>query len=233
MIVGGLIARVVAELRDAGRRLGGAIGHESALARRAASATRRARCVRGGRARSRSPSATSRRESQASTSRPTAAPPIPTYAWGADVVEVEVDPDTLGGPPGAGDRGLRGRPRHPPDALRRPDRGRHAPGARLGAHGRGQAEGRPLPQRPARHLHHPDHPGHAADRRPPARAPVGGRARSAPKGVGELPMDGGAPAVAQAIENATGIAVTDEIPATPERLLRMAAVRGRPWGGGG
>ena len=26
----------------------------------------------------------------------TAAPPIPTYAWGADVVEVEVDPDTLG-----------------------------------------------------------------------------------------------------------------------------------------
>ncbi|HYN19843.1 MAG TPA: molybdopterin cofactor-binding domain-containing protein, partial [Thermoanaerobaculia bacterium] len=39
------------------------------------------------------------------------------------------------------------------------------------------------------------------------------------KGVGELPMDGGAPAVAQAIENATGLSVT-EIPATPERLLR-------------
>ncbi len=38
------------------------------------------------------------------------------------------------------------------------------------------------------------------------------------KGVGELPMDGGAPAAAQAIENATGIAVT-AIPATPERLL--------------
>ncbi len=39
------------------------------------------------------------------------------------------------------------------------------------------------------------------------------------KGVGELPMDGGAPAAAQAIENATGIPVA-EIPATPERLMR-------------
>jgi CO/xanthine dehydrogenase Mo-binding subunit len=37
------------------------------------------------------------------------------------------------------------------------------------------------------------------------------------KGVGELPMDGGAPATCGAIENATGLAV-DEIPATPERL---------------
>ena len=34
-------------------------------------------------------------------------------------------------------------------------------------------------------------------------------------------MDGGAPAVAQAIENATGIRVT-EIPATPEKLLRWS-----------
>ena len=34
------------------------------------------------------------------------------------------------------------------------------------------------------------------------------------KGIGELPMDGGAPAVVQAIENATGLRVT-EIPATP------------------
>ena len=38
------------------------------------------------------------------------------------------------------------------------------------------------------------------------------------KGVGELPMDGGAPAVASAIEDALGIHV-DHIPATPERLL--------------
>jgi CO/xanthine dehydrogenase Mo-binding subunit len=38
------------------------------------------------------------------------------------------------------------------------------------------------------------------------------------KGVGELPMDGGAAAIVQAIQNATGIEAT-EIPATPERLL--------------
>ncbi|PKN31603.1 MAG: xanthine dehydrogenase, partial [Deltaproteobacteria bacterium HGW-Deltaproteobacteria-20] len=37
------------------------------------------------------------------------------------------------------------------------------------------------------------------------------------KGIGELPMDGGAPALAAAIEHATGI-VFDRIPMTPERL---------------
>jgi len=41
------------------------------------------------------------------------------------------------------------------------------------------------------------------------------------KGVGELPMDGGAPAIAAAVYNATG-AFVSEIPITPERL--MAAV---------
>jgi CO/xanthine dehydrogenase Mo-binding subunit len=40
------------------------------------------------------------------------------------------------------------------------------------------------------------------------------------KGVGELPMDGGAPAVASAIEDALGIHV-DHVPATPERLLAL------------
>ncbi len=38
------------------------------------------------------------------------------------------------------------------------------------------------------------------------------------KGIGELPMDGGAPALAAAIEHATGI-VFDRIPMTPERLF--------------
>ncbi len=38
------------------------------------------------------------------------------------------------------------------------------------------------------------------------------------KGVGELPMDGGAPAIVAAIENATGIAQRN-IPATPENLM--------------
>jgi CO/xanthine dehydrogenase Mo-binding subunit len=42
------------------------------------------------------------------------------------------------------------------------------------------------------------------------------------KGVGELPMDGGAPAVAAAVENALGIgAVVDRIPLTGEELHRL------------
>jgi CO/xanthine dehydrogenase Mo-binding subunit len=45
------------------------------------------------------------------------------------------------------------------------------------------------------------------------------------KGVGELPMDVGAPAVVAAIADATGAWVTD-LPATPERIL--AALTGRP-----
>jgi CO/xanthine dehydrogenase Mo-binding subunit len=39
------------------------------------------------------------------------------------------------------------------------------------------------------------------------------------KGVGELPMDGAAPAIAAAIFNATGV-LPQEIPITPERLLQ-------------
>ena len=38
------------------------------------------------------------------------------------------------------------------------------------------------------------------------------------KGVGEIPMDGPAPAVAQAIEAATGV-VLDNLPMTPERII--------------
>jgi CO/xanthine dehydrogenase Mo-binding subunit len=40
------------------------------------------------------------------------------------------------------------------------------------------------------------------------------------KGVGELPMDGGAPAVLSAIEDALGVHAT-HVPATPERLLAL------------
>jgi CO/xanthine dehydrogenase Mo-binding subunit len=46
------------------------------------------------------------------------------------------------------------------------------------------------------------------------------------KGIGELPMDGAAPAVVGAIENATGI-VVDEIPATPERIFAASEARGK------
>jgi CO/xanthine dehydrogenase Mo-binding subunit len=38
------------------------------------------------------------------------------------------------------------------------------------------------------------------------------------KGLGEIPLDGPAPAVAQAIEAATGI-VLDTLPMTPERVF--------------
>jgi CO/xanthine dehydrogenase Mo-binding subunit len=47
---------------------------------------------------------------------------------------------------------------------------------------------------------------------------------SGAKGIGELPMDGGAPAALQAVENATGL-IADEAPATPEVLLELQANR--------
>jgi CO/xanthine dehydrogenase Mo-binding subunit len=46
------------------------------------------------------------------------------------------------------------------------------------------------------------------------------------KGIGELPMDGAAPAIANAIEDATGVSM-DRIPITPEALMAaMEAARG-------
>ncbi len=55
-------------------------------------------------------------------------------------------------------------------------------------------------------------------------APFSGAPHGA-KGVGELPMDVGAPAVVAAIADATGAWITD-LPASPERIL--AALAGRP-----
>jgi CO/xanthine dehydrogenase Mo-binding subunit len=55
-------------------------------------------------------------------------------------------------------------------------------------------------------------------------APFAGAPHGA-KGVGELPMDVGAPAVIAAIADATGVWITD-LPASPERIL--AALAGRP-----
>lgn len=46
------------------------------------------------------------------------------------------------------------------------------------------------------------------------------------KGLGELPMDGGAPALVAAINHATGIFLS-EIPATPERILAALEQAGR------
>ena len=42
------------------------------------------------------------------------------------------------------------------------------------------------------------------------------------KGIGELPMDGPAPAIIAAIHDATGVWL-DEIPATPEKVLAACA----------
>ena len=41
---------------------------------------------------------------------------------------------------------------------------------------------------------------------------------SGAKGIGEIPLDGGAPAVAAAIEDATGLRMR-HLPITPERLM--------------
>jgi CO/xanthine dehydrogenase Mo-binding subunit len=50
------------------------------------------------------------------------------------------------------------------------------------------------------------------------------RGPSGAKGIGELPMDGPAPAIIAAIHDATGIWL-DEIPATPEKVLAACASR--------
>jgi CO/xanthine dehydrogenase Mo-binding subunit len=42
------------------------------------------------------------------------------------------------------------------------------------------------------------------------------------KGIGELPMDGPAPAIFNAVANATGADVT-RLPLTPERLMDLTA----------
>ncbi|HKQ17186.1 MAG TPA: hypothetical protein VJS87_01480, partial [Solirubrobacterales bacterium] len=60
-------------------------------------------------------------------------------------------------------------------------------------------------------------------------APYSGAPHGA-KGVGELPMDVGAPAVVDAIHDATGVWI-NELPATPERIL--AALTGAGAGAGG
>ncbi len=144
-------------------------------------------------------------------------PAYPTYAWGADIAEVEVDPDTLAVRP------LRmavaaevGRAIHPRLCIGQIE------GGTLQAVGWGLLEeikldqGRYLNDRLATYIiptamDAPDLDVELLEAAFPD-GPFGA------KGIGELPMDGGAPAVVAAIENATGL-VVDEIPATPERLF--------------
>ncbi len=140
----------------------------------------------------------------------------PTYAWGADVVEVEVDPDTLE------TRLLHatavcevGRAIHPTLCAGQIEGGTlQALGWALceemkvegGRYGNDRLATYVIPtirDTPAMAVHLLEHPWEGG--------PFGA------KGVGELPMDGGAPAALAAIENAVGV-VGDVIPATPERL---------------
>jgi CO/xanthine dehydrogenase Mo-binding subunit len=141
----------------------------------------------------------------------------PTYAWGADVVEVEVDPDTLSVRPVHVTAVCEvGKAIHPTLCAGQIEGGTlQALGWALMEEVKLQ-DGRYLNDRLATYIiptiqDSPRIDVHLLER-PWDGGPFGA------KGVGELPMDGGAPAAAQAIENATGIPVA-EIPATPERLL--------------
>ncbi len=140
-----------------------------------------------------------------------------TYAWGADVIEVEVDPDTLEVRPlEATVVAEVGRVVHP--VLCRGQ----IEGGTLQSIGWATVEemkldrGRYLNDRLATYIIPTikDAPRMQVEllERPWEGGPSGA------KGVGELPMDGGAPAVVQAVENAIGIAGT-EAPCTPEKLL--------------
>lgn len=144
----------------------------------------------------------------------------PAYAWGADVAEVDVDPETLAV-----------RPVHVTSvcevgrAIHRTMCIGQIEGGTLQAIGHALWEeikmegGRPLNDRLATYIIPTFQDAPRVDvhllERPWEGGPFGA------KGIGELPMDGGAAAIVQAIENATGIVPT-EIPATPEKLLEWS-----------
>ncbi|MBD3334761.1 MAG: molybdopterin-dependent oxidoreductase, partial [Candidatus Eisenbacteria bacterium] len=142
------------------------------------------------------------------------------YSWGAHVVEVEVDPWTMTVRPLKASVVVEiGRAIHPVLAA-----GQVAGGALQGmAYGYLEelkhAGGRALNDRMATYIIPTilDTPEISVgiEELPYAGGPYGA------KGLGELPFNGGAPAIAAAVEDATGIAV-DELPITPERLLQSA-----------
>ena len=150
----------------------------------------------------------------------------PTYAWGCNVVEVEVDPDTLATRPIKVTSVCEvGRAIHPTLCAGQIEGGTlQAVGWALSEE-MALDEGRYQNDRLATYiiptaLDSPEIEVHLLER-PWEGGPFGA------KGVGELPMDGAAPAVAQAIENATGLSV-ERIPATPERLFTAGPVAEGP-----
>ena len=141
----------------------------------------------------------------------------PTYGWGADVVEVSVDPDTLETRLSRATAVCEvGRVLHPTLCRGQIE------GGTLQALGWALMEeikvedGRYLNDRLATYIIPTFKDSPIIDVLLLEKPWQGGLVGA--KGVGELPMDGGAPAVASALENATGIQV-DTIPATPERLF--------------
>ena len=148
----------------------------------------------------------------------------PTYAWGADVAEVEIDPDTLAVRPVRVTAVCEiGRAIHPTLCAGQ------IQGGTLQAVGWALLEemkmkdGRYLNDRLATYIIPTIEDAPRIDVHLLESGWEGGPFGA--KGVGELPMDGGAPAVLQAIENATGIVPT-AVPATPERLLGWSATEG-------
>jgi CO/xanthine dehydrogenase Mo-binding subunit len=209
MIVGGVLARVMGEIRDRVR----------AVARPGESFREAAR-----RLRAEGPVEVTHRHEppewqtfDESTYRGAA---YPTYAWGADVAEVEVDPDTLAVRPVRVTAVCEvGRAIHPTLCAGQIE------GGTLQAVGWALLEeiklkeGHYLNDRLATYIIPTIQDSPRIDVHLLERGFEGGPFGA--KGIGELPMDGGAPAILQAIENATGIVPT-EVPATPERLLQWA-----------
>jgi CO/xanthine dehydrogenase Mo-binding subunit len=140
------------------------------------------------------------------------------YSWGADVVEVEVDPCTMEVKVLSATAVAEiGRAIHPVMAIGQIE------GGTLQALGFGSMEemktrgGAFVNDRMATYiiptaLDAPDFQVEIAEL-PTRHGPFGA------KGLGELPFDGGAPALAAAIEDAVGFPAT-ELPITPEKLLR-------------
>ncbi|MFQ5525817.1 MAG: xanthine dehydrogenase family protein molybdopterin-binding subunit [Thermoanaerobaculia bacterium] len=144
----------------------------------------------------------------------------PTYSWGADVVEVEVDQETFETRPTRCTVVAEvGKAIHPTLCIGQVE------GGTLQAIAYGLLEevkieeGRYLNDRLATYIIPTFKDSPRIDVELIERGWDGGPFGA--KGVGELPMDGGAPAAVGAIQNAVGVTV-DEIPATPERILKAA-----------
>ncbi len=148
------------------------------------------------------------------------------YSWGANVVEIEIDPDTLVVRPTKATAVVEiGRAIHPVLAIGQVE------GGTLQALGYGYMEeilldhGKYRNDRMATYiiptsLDAPEFEVAIAEM-PSECGPYGA------KGLGELPFDGGAPAIVSAITSALGIEAC-EIPLTPEKLLDLVNEHGAP-----